>query len=126
MRARHARYSLPSKDAKVLAAVYESSLEGVDPSSQAVALLLRGEEAVTRYEYFRTFGSLTSLSVKKIKTAIAALLKKGYLTCYKPYPYLEEYLLLTEAGQKEAVGLLEGKVRKIAKKPAAPLFNERK
>lgn len=126
MRARHKSYSLPSKDAKVLAAVYESSQEGLDPSATAVALLLRGEEVVGRYAYFRTFGSLTSLSAKKIKTAIAALLKKGYLTHYKPYPYLEEYLLLTEEGETEAKGMLQTNIRKKEKKPSAPLFNERK
>ena len=116
MRARHKHYSLPSKDAKILAAVYESSLEGLDPSATAVALLLRGEEAVGRYAYFRTFGSLTSLSAKKIKTAIAALLKKGYLTHYKPYPYQEEYLLLTEEGEIEAKGMLQTNIRKKEKK----------
>jgi len=126
MRAKNARYSLPAKDAKILAAVYESSQDGLDPSAQAVALLLRGEEAVVRYSYFKTYGSLTSPSVKKIKTSIAALLKKGFLTHYKPYPYVEEYLLLTELGEKEAKGLLQTKIRKIAKKPVAPLFNERK
>lgn len=126
MRARNKRYSLPSKDAKILAAVYESCLEGVDPSAQAVALILRGEEAVARYGYFQTYGCLTSYSAKKIKTAVASLLKKGFLTSYKPYPYLEEYLLLTETGESEAKGLLSGKIRKIEKKPAVPLFNERK
>ncbi|MCR5349017.1 MAG: hypothetical protein K6E59_05380, partial [Bacilli bacterium] len=77
---------LSAKEGKVLAAVKEVAEEGYDPSPDAVALLLLGDERVERFHYLRTYGSLISLTPKKIKTLVSALLKKGCLNAYSPPP----------------------------------------
>ena len=126
MRVKQSHSSLTSKEAKMVAAIYETAKEGLDPSMNAVAYILRGEGVVERLSFFQSFGSLTSLSVKKIKASLTGLSKKGFLASYSPYPYQEKYLLLTEEGEKEAEAALSKKIRKAVKKPAIPLFNERK
>lgn len=115
------------REARVLACIYEIAAEGVDPSAHAVALVMRADFAVERFQYLRTYGCLQSFSVKKIKTMVTSLLKKGYLSDYSPPPFLERYLLLTPKGEEEAMALLAKKsIRRLDPSPSVPLFNERK
>ena len=126
MRKKGASARLPAREGKILAATYEIMAEGYDPSSSAVALLLRGDERVERFSYLKTYGSLTSYSPKKLKTMVSALLKRGFLTSYAPPRVGEQYLLLTPLGEAEAQRLLAKPIRKIELAPTPPLFQERK
>ena len=114
------------REAKCLAAVKECALSGKDPSALAVALLLRGDDQVAACANFKTFGCLSSLSIRKAKTMMTLLQKKRMLSSYAPPPYLERYLILTDEGEAIAAKILSKNIRKNEKKPAKTLFNERK
>lgn len=116
---------LQAKEGKCLAAVKEIATEGYDPSMLAVAFLLRGDETVQRFDYLKTYGCLSSLSVRKVKTILTRLLKNGYLRAYAPFANPERYLTLTDVGEEEARKVLAKNIRRTKKDPAAPLFNER-
>ena len=116
---------LKAKEGKCLAAVREIAREGYDPSMNAVAYLIRGDEEAERFSYLRTYGCLCSLSVRKVKTILTRLLKNGYLRAYTPLSISERYLMLTPNGEAEADKVLAKNIRKKDRAPAAPLFNER-
>lgn len=110
---------------KILAAVKQCNDEGFDPSVTAVAYLLRGEEAVVGFDYFKTFGTLSSFSTKKLKASVTSLLKRGYLAGYRLPGYEEIYVLITEDKEAVAQAFLAKFQRKKPLISAAPLFNER-
>lgn len=116
---------LPAKEAKCLACVHESAAEGYDPSLEGVAYLLRGEEQAGQFSYFKTFGCLSSFSVRKIKTMLTRLLKNGYLQSYSPLANPRRYLMLTPIGEEAASLALKKNIRTKPQPPLAPLFNER-
>lgn len=126
MRNKGSKGRLPSREARALACIQELSKEGLDPSATAVALVLRGDYGAERFSYLKTHGTLRSLSLRKIKSMLTLLRKKGFLSTYTPPPFLESYLYLSEAGAEEATAFLS-KVRSTPSKTALPpLFNERK
>ena len=116
---------LSSKEGKCLACIRECELGGLDPSALAVGYILRGEACVNHLSYLRTYGCLTSLSVKKIKTMVTLLMKKNYLAAYAPLGQSERYLVLTAEGMAEADRILSKPIRKKPSLPMPPLFNER-
>ncbi len=125
MRTQRKKLPVNAKEGKCLAVVSECAQAGRDPSATAVALILRGDASVGEYGKMRTYGTLTSLSVKKIKTLLTLLQKKRLLASYSPSPYMERYLILTEKGEAIATQVLAKNIRKTVEKPAIPLFNER-
>lgn len=116
---------LSSKEAKCLACVKECELGGLDPSALAVGYILHGDASVNHLGYFHTYGCLTSISMKKIKTMVTLLLKKKYLAAYSPFQQSERYLVLTEEGEAVAEATLSKPFRKKPSLPTPPLFNER-
>ena len=125
MRANAKKRELPMREGKVLLCVLEVSMEGYDPSATALALILHGEAAVERFQYLKTYGTLTSLSGKKVKSMATLLVKKGYLTHYAPPPGAERYFLLTPKGEAYAKDVLAKGLPKRKKAPVTPLFMER-
>ena len=118
-------HPLPLREARVLATVKEYQGEGLDPSANAIALTLRGDYALERYGYLKMYGTLRSYSSRKIKTMVASLLKKGYLSDYAPEPFVERYLLLTPCGEAIAETLLSKRLKEKPRPKNIPLFNER-
>ena len=116
---------MPSKEGKCLATIYLIAEEGFDPSPDGVALVLRGEERAERFRHLPVYGSLSSSSVRKLKTTMTALVKNGYVSFYAPPGSLGRYLLLTSLGEKEAKETLSHPIRRKPSRPTAPLFNER-
>lgn len=114
-----------TKEAKALACVLEVAREGYDPSATALAMLLRGETAVERFSYLKTYGTLTSFSAKKIKAMATGLIKKGYLSFYAPPLGAERYLLLTPTGKDVALATLSRGFAHRNAAPSSPLFMER-
>lgn len=125
MAKRAGNIGVANKEAKALACVLEVSREGYDPSSTALAMLLRGENAVERFSYLKTYGTLTSLSAKKIKAMATGLIKKGYLSFYAPPLGAERYLLLTPKGKDAALAALSRGLTRRNNAPSSPLFMER-
>ena len=126
MTAKRKKSNVATREARVLAAVYEFAKEGLDPSANAVALLLRGDYALEQFSYLKMYGTLRSYSPRKLKTMVTAMLKKGYLSEYSPPPFQERYLLLTPSGEVEASTLLKKSKSPAKALPNIPLFNERK
>lgn len=117
---------LTTREKKCLASVYEIYRLGKAPSFLGAAIVVMGEEEGLAYQGLATFGCLSSLTKRKAKTHLRALVKKGYLEERMPLFGEESYLLVTPKGRMAAEEILSKPIRKSAsRKERSPLFIER-
>lgn len=125
MRTKPSSKKRSAREEKCLAAACELADRGILSSYDGLAYCLRGDSEAGEYADLQAFGTLTSLSKKKIRAIVRSLLRQGLFAEVSPPPHVQIYLELTIYGEEEARRILEKGIRKTVKKPAIPLFIER-